>query len=256
MSLRIRPIASDYDPGYPAMVEIDDWQALLADSSRAVFDARTLAFAGLLGASMLIPAPSSAAVPETLTAGNPTAAAIANTALAEVKGRAMWRKVASVGTRAYVKGNPDITVPRIPISFGNSMIGVFDMKRARAVTVDIFRAYGVELQTDYPLKREDLAFHVDGYDPERGIGFEIVGGERPPMGFSGRKPGPAPPAHVQLDEDEQKRLMSAVEGKALKLLLVPVDGYPNMDGDQYTPLAAYLRSVLDYLDWLKANGHL
>jgi len=266
MSPKIRPIARDYDPGYPAMIEVQDWRALLERSSRAVFEPRTLAFAGLLGTSLLIPAPAQAdrsarmkdtkPIPAELKAGNAAAAAIANKALADVSGQAMWKGASGLLKQGYVAGNPDITVPRIPISFGNSMIGVFDLNRARTVTAEIFRAYGLEPQADYPLKREGFEFHVDGYDPKAGIGFEIVGGERPPQGFARPKPVPPTPDSALLDDAEQERVMSAVEGKALRLLMVPVGSYPNMDGDQYTPLAAYLRSVLDYLDWLKVNGQL
>lgn len=258
MSLRIRPVRRDYDPGYPAMIEVDDWRGLLARSSRAVFDPRTLAFAGLLGTSLFVPAPAAAApVPSKLTAENARAAEIANAALAEVKGQAMWKGSASLSTKGYVEGNPDITVPKIPISFGNSRLGVFDFERARKVTADIFRAYGLDPQMGHQLKREGFEFKVDGYDPKAGVGFEIVGSENPPRGF-GRAAPPRPEVSERhrLDPEEAKRVMSAVRSGELKLLMVPVDRYPNMDNDQYTPLAAYLRSVLDYLDWLKANGRL
>jgi len=84
-----------------------------------------------------------------------------------------------------------ITVPRVPISFGNSYMGVLDLARARQVTMALFAAYGVVLKPNHPIARRGIEFHADGYDPERLVGLEIVHFGPPARGFQAPDPDPA-----------------------------------------------------------------
>lgn len=257
--LRVHPLKTSYDPGYPRFVEIAEWEQLLAVSNRSIFHPSTLLFAGILGSALLVEA--GAAEGENvggppLKAANPRAAEIANAALEKVKESGFWFKSSKDGELRPVKGNPPIVAPQIRVSFGNSYVGIFDAVRAKKVTIELFAAYGVKLLADYPFKKSGIEFLADGYDPERKIGFEIIGADNPDRGFSRVEPKQEKDPAKALDEKEAKQLEESVADGKETMFLAPASAYPNMDGDQYTPLRAYLRSVIDYLDWLKKNGRL
>jgi len=258
--LEVRPLSRRYDPGYAAFVEIEDWRSLVAPSSKTLFAPQTLLFAGLLGSVFLADARAQEGpkVGPPLKSPNAEAAKIANACLGELSKTGGWYEDTKFRKEAAVGKNPDIVVPEIRISFGNSYSGIFDTVRAKKATVALFEAYGVKLKADYPLKRGDLEFHVDGYDPEKKIGFEIVGADYiPPSPFvsepdPGRKKNPA----ADLDEKEAEKLKASVSSGEDKMFVVPANEYPLMDGDQYTPMRAYLQSALDYLEWLKKQGRM
>lgn len=257
--LQVRPVEPSYCPGYPRFVEVEDWESLVAASSGRLFRPSTLVFAGLLGTSLLVDARAQEAwqaVGPPLEASNEQAAAIANAALDEVKGSTFWFHNSSVKKIEVVSGNPAVTVPVIRVVFGNAYVGVFDLVRAKKAILELFDAYGVNLQSGYRFAKDGIEFEADGYDPKRCIGFEIVGSENPPRGFGNSQREVKIEPGEQLDKEETEKLKKSISAGDEAMFLTPAEAYPNMDHDQYTPLRAYLQSVLDYLEWLKQNGRL
>jgi len=253
--LEVRPVPAGYRPGYPRFVEVTDWERLLRPSG-------SLLFGGLLGAALLVPERAGAQdappppVGPPLASSNARAAAIANRALDEVRKSGFRYQRSETGEEEVVKGSPKVTFPKIRISYGNSYVGVFDLARAKQVTVELFAAYGVRLEERHLFKKDGVEFEADGYDPKRKIGFELLGSDRPPGGLSEKVPPRESDPAKLLDDAETAKLKEQVAAKQESLFLAPVEKYPNMDGDQYTPLRAYLKSALDYLDWLKREGRL
>ncbi|MCE9611946.1 MAG: hypothetical protein K8R23_17245 [Chthoniobacter sp.] len=259
--LKVKAIKKHYNPRYPQFVEVTDWRHLVHTSNRSLFHPSTLLFAGLLGSSIFVTNDTQAQEQKLparppLRSGNENAAEIANKALAEVAKTGFWFEHSQTGNEKIVEGNPAVKIPQIRISFGNSYVGVFDTIRAKEVTLKLFEAYGVKLESNFMFKKEGVSFEADGYDPKKKVGFEILGADRPPQGFSRQKPKVESDPAKLLDDAETKSLKEAVAKGQESLFLVPAEKYPNMDNDQYTPLRAYLQSVLDYLDWLKLQGRL
>ena len=254
----VRPVATTYDPGYPRFTEVTDWASLLAADRPRVQRVAAL-FAGILGSCLLVAEGQAADAPDThvhppLRSPNAEAARIANEVLDEVRPQDSWFSSATVKKVQVVERQPKITVPQIRISFGNSYAGIFDVTRARRATLQVFAAYGVKLETNHHFKREGIEFEADGYDPVKKVGFEILGSDRKQVDFDlGEPDGPA--ASV-LDDAETAALKQRVASGKDTLFLAPATAYPNMDGDQFTPLRAYLQSTLDYLDWLARSGKL
>ncbi len=52
--MKVQPLRG-HVPGYPRMVEVDDWERLLLPTAQKTFGRRALRFAGLLGAALLLP---------------------------------------------------------------------------------------------------------------------------------------------------------------------------------------------------------
>lgn len=248
--LQIRSLKASYNPGYPRFTEVPDWERLIRPSSERLFHPATLLFAGLLGSSLLVPAQAADLPGGDLKTSNSEAGKIARETLSGLSDS--WFKNSEITRETDpTTGNPALTLPQIRISFGNSFMGVFDTSRAKKATVALFAAYGVNLTPDYAYKKDGVEFTVDGYDPEKKIGFEIVGDDPPNFAEPLE-----PPPKIDLDPQEAETLKAKVKAGRETLFLAPVGKYPNMDGDQYTPTRAYLQSVLDYLEWLKAEGRL
>lgn len=258
--LEVRPLSRRYEPGYATFAEIEDWRSLVAPSSKTLFAPQTLFFAGLLGSVFLADARAQERpkVGPPLKSPNAEAAKIANACLDELRNTGGWYENTKFKKETVVEKNPDVVVPEIRISFGNSYSGIFDTVRAKKATIALFEAYGVKLKADYPLKRGGLEFQVDGYDPEKKVGFEIVGTDYIPPSPFVMEPGPERKKNqvADLDEKEAEKLKASVSSGEEAMFLAPADEYPLMDGDQYTPMRAYLQSALDYLEWLKKQGRL
>jgi hypothetical protein len=269
--LEVKPVRADYRPGYPRFVEVEDWESLIRASNGRLFRPETLLFAGILGTSLFLavsgcaPAPVQEARADgpdepapgpPLKSPNAKVAEIANRALGEVRKTGFWYPRSKVEQAAVVKGNPSVTIPKIPISFGNSHLGVFDTTRAKKITLELFAAYGLKLEGSHRFQKGEVVFEADGYDPKAKIGFEILKSDRAPGALESPPPKPETDPAKLLDDKETAALKQAVAGGQETFFLAPVEAYPNMDGDQYTPLRAYLQSVLDYLEWLKQQGRL
>ena len=84
-----------------------------------------------------------------------------------------------------LKTNPPVRYPQIPISFGNSYVGIFDAEKAKQATHRLFAAYGITLQKDVPMKGAGYEFVADGYHPMLNVGFKIVIPEGP-VGLNGK----------------------------------------------------------------------
>jgi hypothetical protein len=256
--LVVRPVASTYDPGYPRFTEICDWSSLLEPGRTSLLRPAAL-FAGLLGSCLFVADGRAADAPEAkpkppLQSSNARADSIANAALAEVRSTGHWFARSGADMVQVVPGQPAITVPVIRVSFGNSYVGIFDVARAQKATIEMFAAYGVKLVPKHHFQRDGIEFEADGYDPVSKVGFEILGVDDPDP--SARTKAAPRPAGEVLDAGETSILKDHVVAGSESFFLAEASSYPNMDGDQYTPLRAYLKSALDYLDWLKKQGRL
>ncbi|MCE9552796.1 MAG: hypothetical protein K8T91_05395 [Planctomycetes bacterium] len=259
--LKVSPLKKNYNPRYPSFVEVEDWEVLIRETNQSLFGPSTLLFAGILGGSLFVSGaqaeePAKPPVGPPLTSSIPKAAEIANAALEETAASGHWFANSKTREENVVDGNPAVIVPVIRISFGNSYVGVFDTVRAKQATIKMFEAYGVQLQPNHQFKRDGIKFEAGGYDPKKNIGFEILGSDQPPGALNEPPPKPEAEADKLLDPKETAALKEAVAKRRELLFLAPVQQYPNMDGDQYTPLRAYLQSVIDYLEWLKQQGRL
>jgi len=177
--------------------------------------------------------------------------------VAEVLGnsrKGYWNDLASIRLSRDLKANPPIKYPSIPISFGNSYIGIFDINEAKRATHQLFAAYGIELKSDVPIKRDGYQFNADGFNSDLRAGFEFVVPEGG-IGF-GSQVLPAQAADAKLDEKEKAALDRDLEAGKLRLFVVNAEGFPNMDGDLYTPMEYYLASVVDYLNWVHGDRQI
>jgi len=226
-----------YLPGYPRGLSAQQFQALLAprnrERRRALFGAACAALA--------------------LSAGSPgeaerEAQVVAMLQrLAEERPQSSWLWSSIMHRAAATEATAGVTyVPRIPISFGNSAMGLFDSGRARLMAVEVFRAYGIELETGAALDTPSVHARLDGADRARKIAFKLRGANeendgrtRPVIGG-----GKAESASSDLDATE----LAALVENGWKLHVTSIDNYPLMDGDQLTPTVAYLAGVIEFLN--------
>jgi len=134
---------------------------------------------------------------------------------------------------------------RVPITYGNSVNGIFDVSLARKRAVQAFAAYGIEIERNVQIQGDGISATVDGLHRESGLGFELRDPTELVIDFAG---GPTVDyskqydASIFLDDDEIAKLRVA--------------GWPihvsgpkhRFDGDEFTPGMAYLASIIEYLD--------
>ena len=229
--IEIRPVPSDYTPGYPAALRPDEYRSLVAPRTHRRLYASCLAAGLMLGFTPQEATEDEGAKLERKMLG------LMRSMRKELP--AWWYRRATFARSADEKG---AIVPMIPIMFGNSHEGYFDHERARRIAREVFALYGVELQPDHVVDGEGAKAVLDGYSPERGIGFELRGSPPDDVGMFGRVE--VEPADRHLDDDEAKALRA--EGK--RLHVADVDHYPLMDSDQFTPQLAHLASIVDFLN--------
>ncbi len=165
-----------------------------------------------------------------------------------------WYKHSSLRLQKELKSNPPIKYPVIPISYGNSCVGIFDHATAREATTRLFAAYGIELKKDASLKGFGYEFSADGYDAKQNAGFELV---MPQGAYSlTGKAFPKQTDAEHLSDKEKAALSQAVAAGTLNVLVMDAHAFPNMDGDLYTPMEYYLGSVVDYLNWLHGDQQI
>lgn len=254
----LHPVKRAYEPGYPAVLRESELELMLRPGLMRQFSRRTLFLGGLLASTAFAAAPGEA--PRLPMAGHSTrndddlrarVDAIIENALAKYEQR-FWYEHSSVGLSATIAANPPLKTPRVAISFGNSFMGIFDAERAKAVTHELFKAYGIELTPDVPLKTEDCVFSADGYNQDLTVGFELRVPERQKNlnnTYYGKNEKPA----ARLDDDELKTLEAEIAAGAKRMFVANAASYALYDGDYYTPMRYYLASVVDYLNWIHGD---
>jgi hypothetical protein len=259
---KLRPVEARYRPGYPATLTEAEIRDLLRPCLLRRFPREAVLIGAIAaGAALAMPACARDKRPALPKAGitTRTDAAFArkiDKLVRELlpKKKGFWGKNTSLVPKHELKPNPAVKYPRIRISFGNSRIGVFDTAAARQATLKLFEAYGIKLKKDVPLKRGGYEFVADGFDEKLGIGFELVmpAGR---VGFGRQTFTPEPDAK-KLDAKEQVALGKVVADGKLRVFVAHATGFPNMDGDLYTPMQYYLTSVVDYLNWVHGDRQI
>lgn len=261
----LRPVSSNYDPGYPRSLTEQEIEDLLRPNLFRRFGKNALMAAGAVVAGIGL---ASAAATGIAQEGGPKplpkpglstnkdamfrakVLKLAHEILGDKVGS--WNAMSAVHIKQDVLANPPIKYPHIPISFGNSYVGIFDAEKARTATFTMFEQYGIKLEKNVTVKGAGYEFNADGFNKELGIGFEIVMPEGP-IGFGPQKLPPEP-AERKLDTQELKSLDQDIKAGKQRIFVVHAAGYPNMDGDLYTPMEYYLASVIDYLNWAHGDA--
>jgi hypothetical protein len=266
--LPLRPIPRSYDPGYPAALTGEQIQQLLRPGLFRRFSRPTLIAGTVIAGALAAGGCGQAPAPVTVDARQPAKGvrtsqgarrqAEIDRLVAEILGpyeeNRFWNRSSSLASATEISGNPPVKYPHIPISFGNSYIGVFDTAAARAATLKLFAAYGLQLVPGVTVKGEGYQFVADGFDRQSHVGFKIIlpvgEGRAGDVGFSEQDP-----AH-DLGEDELKPLDASVKAGEVQVFIARAEGFPNMDGDLYTPMEYYLASVIDYLSWIHGDRQI
>ena len=203
----LKPVPRSYCPDYPRFLTEADIREILRPSLLARFSRETLLAGAMLtgltagGCSRGASDPAPAAGGQGATGGSqqvqrtdaedPPLKALGNNTtrgsadlrqrvdrlVGEILGsnkRGYWNELTSLRTDTTLSSNPAVKSPMIPISFGNSYVGVFDTEAARDATRRLFTAYGIELKENVPIRQGGYEFVADGFDLERGIGFELT----------------------------------------------------------------------------------
>lgn len=263
----LRPVSKTYDPGYPRSLterEIDD---LLRPSLLNRFGKKAMVAAGAVVTGLTLSGAACSLAQPPMGPPLPKAGLSTNKDKAfrdkiykmshEVLGDKVgfWDERSSILYKQELANNPPIKYSRIAISFGNSYIGIFDTDKAKEATFKLFEQWGIKLEKDVAIKGEGYEFRADGYNKDLNIGFEIV----MPEGFVGldaRKKLPVQPQEHKLDAEELKALDKDIKSGKRRIFVVQGTGYPNMDGDLYTPMQYYLASVIDYLNWVHGDPNM
>jgi hypothetical protein len=268
----LRPVPADYEPAYPKHLTADEIRDLLRPGlfrrfSPATMLAGALVAGALAGCERAAPqnaaaqSASDAAPPlpaDQTTRANPQLRARVEQIAAEVLGpyreRATWNERASIGSQTMLPSNPPVKYPRIPISYGNSYVGIFDTVAAKEATLRMFKAYGLELQRDVPLKGDGYEFVADGYDPAARTGFKLIVPALRTRPLDGQTLRTA--TAKGLEPEELPALDQAVGRGDLRILVVDATQFPDMDADRLTPMQYYLASVVDYLNWVHGDRQI
>jgi len=249
----LRPVPGPYDPKYPRELSDEEIEKLLRPGLFARFSRETL-LSGALLAGMTLGAlgqePTPPAKPplgkEEFEAAKTKALALAKETLGGYK-IGSWNQYTSIHLAPGLEANPRVKYPAIPICFGNSHVGIFDTKKAIDTTKKLFEIYGIKLQAGQTVKGEGFTFVADGYDPDAKIGFKMTLPEEYGQEAKAKDPDKS------IDASEVKPLSAAITAGKLRMFVVDAGGFPNMDGDLYTPMEYYLSSVIDYLNWAQGG---
>jgi hypothetical protein len=260
----LKPVPADYEPAYPSELTGEEIQRLLRPGLFQRFSPRTLIAGAILSGALASSRPGGAAVdPETPKPMRSTRTdaklkqkvdRLVDEILGPLDDKHHWNDRATVHPTKELAANPDVKYPRIPISFGNSYVGIFDTEAAKAATAKMFAAYGLELKANVKVKGNGYEFVADGFDEKAKFGFKLImpGGQ---VGLAGQQFAPQPP-EVALDANEIAAVEEAVKAGELGLLVVKAERFPNMDGDLFTPMQYYLASVIDYLNWINGDRQI
>jgi len=163
-----------------------------------------------------------------------------------------WYNGSQVGLYRLVSDNPMIKTPEVRISFGNSIMGIFNIEEARVAAKRLFEAYGIPLESSVMLAGDGYRFEADGYNQELGIGFEIRG-DMDQQQIFGWDASTAEEAEgtAFLGQEELPALERDVNHDKVDLFVC--DPYLNYDGDHRMAMSYYLASVIDYLNWIHGD---
>jgi hypothetical protein len=152
-----------------------------------------------------------------------------------------WLPMSSFRITPSPLGCPQV-LPHIPISCGNSRMGVFDATRARRLARELFAVYRLDAKADVPVREPGVEAVLDGYAAGRKVGFELRGIAPPTPGMEAE--ALLEDAGAGLDDGELAKLRQA----GIRVHIADLKNYPLMDLDQYTPTLAWLASVVAFLD--------
>ena len=277
----LQPVRSDYEPEYPRELTGEQIQDLLRPGLLKRFSQQTIATGALIAgmaASGCSPASGGTAVevekdkaaddkPDArasqarrqgpTTSKDPNLRKKVDAIVAEVLGKTkkgFWYEHSYLGPAKELKTNPPVKYPIIPISYGNSCIGIFDQATAREATHRLFESFGIKLKKNVSLKGDGYEFQADGFNEDEGIGFELI----LPQGRAGFGPDifEKEKDDAYLSKEEKTSLNKAVASGAVDMLVIDAQRFPNMDGDLYTPMEYYLASVVDYLNWVHGDNQI
>ncbi len=286
---QLSPVKPDYVPGYPRTLTAQEIHELLRPSLFKRFSSKTL----LVGAVLLTgcgvsqkppvttppptpgvppptdPAPTATDAPRVSRAplaplaAHPTTHSDAAfkakvdqlvTEVLGAAGKSNWGGETTINLHRELAINPPVKYPHIPISYGNSYVGIFDTEAARAATIKLFALYGIELKAGVSVEGAGYKFQADGFDEKTGTGFKMV----LPEGAQSRRGIKIQdqPSDQALEPAEFKPLEEAEKAGQIRIFVADASAYPNMDGDLYTPMQYYLASVVDYLNWIHGDTQI
>lgn len=249
MSL-LRPVPGPYDPKYPRQLSDEEIEKLLRPGLFGRFSRETLLSGALLAGLSLGAVEGQEQKPglgkEEFENARAKAMALARETLGGYPNKG-WNGMTTIELQKVLASNPGVKYPRIPISFGNSYVGIFDTKKATDATKKLFEVYGIQLQSGQSVAGEGFAFVADGWNAESKIGFRLILPGEQPEKERVKNPDQA------LEKHEVAPLGAAVAAGKLRMFVVNAGGFPNMDGDLYTPMEYYLASVIDYLNWAQGG---
>ena len=235
--LVIRSIPSDYQPRYPSTLTEDQHRELVRESNQNRL-ARVLLSAPLaFGASG-----AQDEAPETESLRETRIRELLSSLDATRDWNGMWFRQTTYSRTKREGGKEHVQIlPVIPISYGNSYSGIFDVGRARKLAAQAFRAYGLDPRAR-DVAAEGHVAKIDGVDQKTKIGFEIRLPDKA-EGFLGAKL-PTEPASERLTSEG----LDALEREGYELHVVDGEQYPVMDGDSFTTELAYLAGIVDFLN--------
>lgn len=134
-------------------------------------------------------------------------------------------------------------------------------KRLLAAAVELFAVYGVDVSSGKQIVlgsgENEVEFAVDGYDPERKIGFEVLDPNLSALAESEDEESSAL-ARARLLEHRELQEMSAQisSGKINVFIGSYPERTPMANLDPAERFRCFMESVVEYLAWLKAEGKI
>lgn len=242
--LSLAPVERRYEPGYPPALAPEEFAALIAERNTLRVRRIVATACAALGLSCTQGEQHASAAPA--PSGNEQREARVLEilqAFAQSRGgcsTSFWNSTMRAQPVGEA-GTEDVYLPEIPICFGSSLMGVFDTGTARKLALELFRAYGLELEADAALDTAGVHARFDGLDRARSIGIKLrPATRRDPLGGS----APVEAERERLDPDEVRVLRQA----NWKLHVASADRYELMDRDELTPTLAYLSGVIEFLN--------
>lgn len=257
LNLVVARVPRNYDPGYPSRLSRADYHELVAIRMplRLLRAAATASVAFSLAACDPKPTPTLGETPpgpkDPIRPRAPDDLERRIVALIDEMKRDATRS-SWFSLSRFVRNTADekrLGAPqweaRVPISYGNSYSGIFDVSLARKRAVQAFAAYGIEIERNVAIQGDGISATVDGLHRDSGLGFELRDPTEPVLDFSG---GPTVDYAKQYDASIFLDDAEITELRAAGWRIHVADPKPRFDGDEFTPGMAYLASIIEYLD--------